>query len=151
IWKRRKRLREDRERVRHRIAELARVERVVEGPNLDVARDDPAERDRESRLTGAPVAGVREDDRVGAQFVAVTLEELREIGRPPLLLALDEYPDAHRRLTVVRPDRARVDHHAALVVGGPAPEEPSVLLDRFERIGVPEFVRARGQAAVMHE
>src|SRR6267142_562719 len=68
-------LREHGERVGHGPAELAGVHGVIERPHLDVARDDPAERDRESRLSGPPVPGIREDQRIGAELAAVLLEE----------------------------------------------------------------------------
>src|SRR5438309_11261823 len=93
IVQRRKGLREDGERIRHGTPELARMHRVVERPDLDVARVDPAERDRESRLAIAPVSGVGQDHRIGAKVIAVPFEELREIGRSPLRLVLYEYSD----------------------------------------------------------
>src|SRR5438067_1012879 len=78
-----------------------------------------------------------------------TLEELSEVRRPPLLFALDEDAHADRRLSVERADRSGVDDDAALVVRRPAAVEPSVLLDRLERLGMPELPRAGRLDVVM--
>ena len=117
VVQRREGLREHRQRVGDRTAEFARVHRVVERSDLDVARDDPAQRHRESRLPGAPIARVREDHGVGAELIAVALEELREIRRAPFLFALDEHRDTDRSLAIERAKRARVHDDTALVIG----------------------------------
>ena len=128
------RLRQHGERIGHRAAKFPRVDRVIKRPDFDVARNDPAQRDRETGLARAPVSRVREDHSVGAQLVAVFVQELREVGRPPFLLAFDENGHADRRPRIVRTQRARVHDDPALVVGRSAAVEPSVLFDRLERI-----------------
>jgi hypothetical protein len=113
------------------------VHSVVQRAHLDVARDDPAQRDRDPGLSRPPVARVGEDHGIGAQLVAELLKELPEVRRAPFLLAFDEDGHADRRSRVVRAQRARVHHDPALVVGGSATVEAAVLLDRVEWVGVP--------------
>ena len=91
------RLAQGRERIGHRAPVLARVDGVVERPNLDNDRNDAAEGRRQRRLALTPVARVGQDDGVGLQLVAVAIEERGEMLTARLLLALDEDGDPDRR------------------------------------------------------
>src|SRR5207244_11760544 len=93
------------------------------------ARDDPAQRDGESRLPRPPVAGVREDHGVGAQLAPVMVEELDMVWRAPLLLDFDEHGHTHRWKRVVRAQRAGMNDYTAVVVERYADIEVPVLLD----------------------
>ena len=85
--------------------------------------------------------GVRDDDRVGCQEVAILVQEVRERLRQVLLLALDEQRDAEVEVGAEhfgqRPDCADVRHHARLVVGGPPAVEAVASLRRLERRRIP--------------
>ena len=76
-----------------------------------------------------PVAGVGEEQHVGAERVGVRGEERGEAGRADLLLALDEHLHVARQLAggaEPGPHRGEVRDHAGLVVGGAAAEEATV-------------------------
>ena len=85
---------ERRDRVGHRAAEHAAVDAVVEGADGQHDADQPAQGGREGRLPHGPVGRVGQHDGVGAQLVAVLLEDRRQDVGADLLLALDEDRDA---------------------------------------------------------
>ena len=122
---------------------------VIERANFDIARDDPAERDRESGLARSPVSGVRQNHGVGAQLASILVQELGEVRRAPLLFALNENGHAHRWPRVMRAQRARMHDDPAFVVGAPSTVEASILLDRLERIGMPKVATAGRLHVVM--
>ena len=101
----------------------------------------PAQRRGERRDVDLPVRRVGDHDDVGGQQVGVLLEEGRERRRADLLLALDEDGHAHRQ--PVRVGRlqdaqgADVRHDPGLVVGRATAVQPTVALDRLERLAVP--------------
>ena len=69
----------------------------------------------------------------------VLLEELSRFFEPDLLLALDEHLDVDRQLAdglAVGGDGAEVGGDRALVVGGPAGEQPAVAAGQLPRVGL---------------
>ena len=125
------------DRVGYQTAPHPGVDGVAEGPHLDVGPHQAAQRGRERGLADVPVAGVGDDDHVGAQLVVVLLEQRRQRVRADLLLALDEHHDVDRKRVAVRPDRAQVRDDPGLVVCGTAAVEPLTALGRLERRRVP--------------
>ena len=109
---------------------------------VTTTRTMPAQGGGEGRLADRPVGGVGEDDGVGAQLLAVPLEDRRQRVGADLLLALDEDRHADRQRPVVRAQRGDVGHDAGLVVGGAAAVEAAVALGRLERRAVPQCVVA---------
>ena len=113
----------------------AGMPRLLEGFNLDVHLHDAAQLIGERGHAGVEVRGVGENDEVGVEHLPVLLEEVNEVLRTDLFLALDhELHVARQRsdgLEVAR-DRGHVGHDPALVVGDAAAVEPAALLHRLE-------------------
>ena len=107
--------------------------------------DHPAQGRGQRRLPDRPVGRVGQHDGVGAQLLAVPLEDRREAVGADLLLALDEDGDPDRQLAAVRAQGGDVGHDPGLVVGDAAGVDPAVPLGRLERRAVP--VRRRRRAA----
>src|SRR5262249_43733451 len=126
-----------RHRVRHRPAEHSTVYGVVERAHLDERVDQATQPGGECRPADVPVTGVGDHDDVGGQIVVVLPQQgLQRVGAI-LLLALDEDDDADRQRVTERPQSGDVCHNSGLVVGGAAPVEPAVALDRHERVAQP--------------
>ena len=126
-----------RDRVGHGAAEHAAVDAVVEGADGQHDADHPPQGRREGRLPHRPVGRVGQHDGVGAQLLAVPLEDRRQAVGADLLLALDEDRDADRQLAAVRAQGRDVGHDPGLVVGDATGVDPAVPLGRLERRGVP--------------
>ena len=123
--------------VRRGTAVRPGVDAVVEGGHVQVEHHQAAQADVERRLLQRPVRGVGDHDGVGAEQVAVPLQQVGERRRADLLLALDQHDDPHAVLRSPRrqqgAQRHEVGDHPALVVGGAASVEPAVALDGLER------------------
>ena len=83
--------------VGDRAAGHAAVHRTVEGAHPHVDPGQAAQRVGEAGDADRPVAGVGEEQHVGAQVVGVGVEEPGEAGRADLLLALDQHLHVARR------------------------------------------------------
>ena len=68
-----------------------------------------------------------------------------------LLFAFDQEAQRDRQLTQLLERLERVDsrHHVRLVVGDSARDDPPILLNRFERLGVPQLDRVHGLNVVV--
>ena len=111
------------------------MHRVVEGAHLDHDVDESAQAGRQGWGPHGPVGGVRDDDEVCLQGIAMRLDEGAEGRRSGLLLAFDEDGDAQTlrgQLLAHETERGHMGHHPSLVVGGAAAVEPPPALDRLE-------------------
>jgi hypothetical protein len=136
----------DGERVRYGAAERARVQVDVRPVQVDLAVGQPAHPGADRG--GVPVehAGVTHDHHVAAQPVAVVLEQLAEVRRAGLLLALDDDLQRHGGAgpagdRQVRLQPEQVEQHLTLVVDGPAREQLVADDRRLERRGLPQLDR----------
>jgi hypothetical protein len=123
--------------VRCRAAERAAVPGLGQRPDLDDDLGVAPQSGGEGRDTGADVARVADEDRVGGEQVG----PLPRVGvqcAPALLLPLDQHLDADRRPALERTQGTDVGDHAGLVVGDPAPVDGAVALGRLERRGFPQ-------------
>jgi hypothetical protein len=96
----------------------------------------------QGRHVGGPHGRVADHDGVAGQPVAAVAQELGEVRRAGLLLALDQHLDRHRgrggaARGQVRLQPERVEEHLSLVVGRAAADDLVAALDRFERVGLP--------------
>ena len=130
----------------------AAVHRAVERADAYVDAGQAPQRIGEPGRAHRPVAGVGQEQHVGAEGLGVRGQEAREAGGADLLLALDQDLDVAGELAGgVEPGAHRGDvrDRTRLVVGAAAAEEPAVALDRFERIGRPPLDVAGGLDVVV--
>ena len=118
------------------------VHGVVQHPDLDHAVDHASQRRGDGGLSHAAVPGVRHDQHVRRQQVAVSRHELREMLGAGLLFALDQELHGDGGFALVGPEGGRVGDHAGLVVRGSSAVQAPVPLGGFERGTVPQVVPA---------
>ena len=115
------------------------MDRGLQGSQLERARRDATKGGEEGRNADIPVAAVADDDHIRCQQVRIVGEDLGKTLRRRLLLTLEEDLDTDRQALSVRRDSAEMHDYARLVIRGAASVDPSVLLERLERTGVPIF------------
>ena len=111
----------ERVRVENRPAVLSGVDGMVEDFHAHVKRGVAAQAGGQAGDVRGPVAGVRDDDDVGVEFVAVRFDEGDEAARAHFLFSFEEHFDIDVQVIAERMERARVDGDAAAVVAGAAP------------------------------
>ena len=111
----------ERVRVENRPAVLPGVDGMVENFHTHVERGVAAQAGGQAGDVRGPVAGVRDDDDVGVEFVAVRFDEGDEAARAHFLFSFEEHFDIDVQVIAERMERARVDGDAAAVVAGAAP------------------------------
>ena len=122
------------QRVGRRAAEEPGVHGARRRPqDLHVEDGQPAQRRRQRRLAGAPVARVGHHDHVGRELLGVRGQVSGERPAAGLLLALHDDLDADGRRAAERPQRAGVQGDPGLVVGGAAAVEAPAALGRLPR------------------
>ena len=123
----REQARERHHRVGRRPAEDPGVQRVLERADGHDAGDVAAQRGGQGGLADAQVAHVADEEHVAVEQLRVGQHEGLEVALR-LLHPLEDQLDRARRLPVEDPQGAEVGHQPALVVGGPAAVDPSVVL-----------------------
>ena len=117
---------------------------MIERANGDLHDHQAPEARGQRGQSGAQVGGVREHDHIGLEPLAVRLEELGEVGRPDLLLALDEELDVERgRACALEPgaQRGEVEQQSGLVVHDAATVESAVApVGRLEGWALPALL-----------
>ena len=97
----------------------------------------PAQAHGRGRDADGGVAGVADQDRVGAQQVGVLRDEVLEPAGALLLRALDDQLEVDRHVVAERAQRGQVHDDVALAVGGAAAVPAAVDLGQLERRGPP--------------
>ena len=110
-------------------------------PHHDV--DHPAQAHGHRRVADGRVAGVADQDRVGAQQVGVAGHELLEPAGAHLLGALDDELEVDRDVVTERPQRGQVHDDVALAVRRSAAVPAAAHLGELERRGPPGGVVER--------
>ena len=129
--------------IGHRAAEVARVQVAVRAGDFYLPVGQAAQAGGERGQVGAQHAGVRHEDDVGAQQLAVLLEEGVQAGRAYLFLALED--ELH---VVAQPAVAHhvfkgfhLDERLSLVVVGSAGIDAPVADFGLEGVALPQFER----------
>ena len=139
------------DRVGHGAAEVARMEVAVGAGHFDLPVRQPAQTRSQRGRLGAHHAGVRDEDHVRPEQLAMRLAEGDERFRPDLLLALEDelHVAMHRACVQGRLEALGLDHGLALVVVSAAGIDASVANGGLERLALPKLQRLGGHDVVM--
>ena len=134
------------ERVGDRTAEAAGVHIARRAAQVDLPVDHAAHAGADGGLVRRPHAGVGDDDDVTAQQLAVLAEQVGEVGRPGLFLALDDELEVDRWTRPagrcqVRLDAECVEEDLTLVVSRSSGAQLLARDRGLERRRLPELER----------
>ena len=122
---------------------------MVEDFHAHVERGVAAQAGGQAGDVRGPVAGVRDDDDVGVEFVAMRFDERNEAARAHFLFAFEEHFDVDVQVIAERLERARMDGYAAAVVARAAPVEAVAHLGGGEGVVDVPVRRIRGGLHIM--